>query len=112
LTESPLHDLTSHAARIEIDVAGRWNARALLLRLAPYRSFLVEQGPERWVVHAQVPGCHGESLTSALAAIESCLDEHGGAEASIRIDGDPSRPAATARVLASPTRRTLEQRAV
>ena len=84
------------AVRIEIRVVGRWNARALLDRLAPYRSFLIEHGPERWSVHAQAPGCHGESLESALATIEACLDEHAAAEASIRIDGKPHRLAVPA----------------
>jgi hypothetical protein len=81
---------------IEIRVGGRWNACALLERLAPYRSFLIEHGADRWVVHAQAPGCHGESMESAIAAIEECLDEHAVGDASIRIDGKPYRPAVAA----------------
>ncbi len=88
---------TAKAVRIEIRVVGRWTACALLECLAPYRSFLIQHEAERWVVHAQTPGCHGESLESAIAAIEECLDEHTVAEASIRIDGKPYRPAATTR---------------
>ncbi len=82
--------------QIEIRVVGRWTACALLECLAPYRSFLVQRDAERWVVHAQTPGCHGEGSESALAAIEECLDEHGVGEAWIRIDGKPYRPVATA----------------
>lgn len=81
--------------QIEVRIVGRWNACALLERLGPYRSFLIQHGPERWVVHAQAPGCHGESTQDALAAIEECLDERG-VEASIRIDGKPYRQALTA----------------
>ena len=88
------------ATRIEIGVVGRWNARVLLEALAPYRSFLIQRGPERWVVHAQSPGCHGEDTESALAAIETCLQERGIAEPWIRIDGKPYRPAARTRSLA------------
>lgn len=84
------------ATRIEIVVVGRWDACALLESLAPYRSFLIERGAERWVVYAQAPGCHGESTESAVAAIEACLDEHGIAKASIWIDGKRYRSAATA----------------
>ena len=82
------------AARIEIDVVGRRNACALLGSLVPYRSFLVQHGAEQWVVHAQTPGCHGEDTGSAIAAIEECVDEHGIAKTSIRIDGRRYRPAA------------------
>ena len=82
--------------QIEIRVVGRWTACALLERLAPYRSFLIQHDAERWVVHARTPGCHGESMESAIAAIEECLDEHAVEEASIRIDGKPYRPAVTA----------------
>lgn len=96
----PIRDLpaapgAATAARIEIRVVGRWTACALLECLAPYRSFLIQQDPGRWIVHAQTPGCHGESIESAIAAIEQCLDEHGVGEASIRIDGTPYRPAST-----------------
>ena len=79
--------------QIEIRVVGRWTACALLECLAPYRSFLIQHDAGRWVVHARTPGCHGESMESALAAIEECLDEHEVGEASIRIDGKPYRPA-------------------
>ncbi len=85
----------SEAVPIEIRVVGRWNACALLDCLAPYRSFLIQQGAERWVVRAQAPGCHGEDLDSAIAAIDDCLDEHGIEIASMRIDGKPYRSAAT-----------------
>ena len=83
----------AQAVRIEVRVVGRWNACALLDRLAPYESFLIQHGAERWVVHAQTPGRHGESAECAIAAIEECLGEHGVGEAPIRIDGKPYRPA-------------------
>lgn len=93
------HDLsvlgTTHAARIEVGVHGCWNARALLEHLTPYRSFLIQLGPEQWVVHVQTPGCHGENTASAVAAIEECLDERGITAAPIRIDGKLCRAAAT-----------------
>jgi hypothetical protein len=81
--------------RIEVGVAGRWDACALLERLAPYRAFLIQLGPDRWVVRAQAPGCRGEDAESALATIEECLDERGIEDASIRIDGKPDRAPAT-----------------
>lgn len=86
---------TAKTVQIEIRVVGRWNARALLECLAPYRSFLVQHDVERWVVHAQAPGCHGETMESAIAAIEECLDERAVREASIRIDGEPYRSVVT-----------------
>lgn len=82
--------------RIEIRVIGRWNACALLTRLAPYRSFLIQQGPDRWVVHAETPGCRGQDVEAAMAEVEACLDERGIEETSIRIDGKPCRARATA----------------
>jgi hypothetical protein len=83
------------AERIEIRVVGRWNARALLECLAPYRPFLIQHGAERWAVHAQTPGCHGESVECAIAASMECLHEHGVGGASIRVDGKPYRSAAS-----------------
>ena len=94
-----VRDLTApraaQAARIEIRVVGRWTACALLECLAPYRSFLIQHDAQRWDVHAETPGCHGESMQSAIAAIEECLEEHGVREAAIRIDGKPYRSPAT-----------------
>jgi hypothetical protein len=84
------------AAQIEIGVVGRWHACALLHCLAEYRSFLVQHGPDQWVVHAQTPGCHGESTEAAVAAIEEGLAERGIAEISIRVDPSPQRSHATA----------------
>ena len=82
---------TAESVRIEVRVVGRWTARALLESLAPYRSYLIQHDAEWWVVHAQTPGCHGESLESAILAIEDCLEERGHSEATIRIDGKPYR---------------------
>jgi hypothetical protein len=53
----------------EIAVAGRWDAVALSDLLAPFHSFLVQYGPERWVVYGRAPGSRGERLGVALAEI-------------------------------------------
>lgn len=76
-------------ATIEIDVEGRWDAVALLRRLDPYHSYLVEYAPEHWLVRAECPGCHGEPLASALDAIDDALASRPFAEAAVRIDGRP-----------------------
>ena len=55
---------------IEIEVRGRWDALALSELLIPFHSFLVQHDQERWVVHARAPGCRGEPLSEALAAID------------------------------------------
>jgi hypothetical protein len=71
---------------IEIEVRGRWDALALSEQLIPFHSFLVQHGPERWVVHARSPGCHGEPLDAALAAIDEWRDERA-TEGAVRVDG-------------------------
>lgn len=76
---------------IEIDVAGRWDAIALLQRLTPYRPYLVQFEPERWLVCAETPGYHDEPLPKALATIDDCLQERL-VDAVVRIDGRPVRP--------------------
>lgn len=75
------------AATVEVEVAGRWDALALYERLAPYRSYLVQPGRERWVVHAATPGRHDEQLPQALDSIERCLAERGVRDARVRVDG-------------------------
>ena len=62
---------------IEIEVQGRWDALALSELLIPFHSFLVQHDQERWVVHARAPGCRGESLSDALAAIDDWRSEGG-----------------------------------
>jgi hypothetical protein len=99
-----VHDLPAaaggaQAARIEIGVVGRWNACALLASLSPSRPFMIQRGPERWVVHAQTPGCRGEGTSSAITAIEDCLDARGVEATSIRVDGEPYRSVASLRSL-------------
>lgn len=79
-------------ATIEIDVHGRWDAVALLQRLNPYHPYLIQFEPERWLVHAEAPGCHGEPLPSALAAIDESLAARHLEDAAVRIDGRPYRP--------------------
>lgn len=69
-----LHDESAErgvdAAAVEIGVDERCHALRLMEVLIPFHSFLVEDERERWVVHARVPGCHGESLDDLLVAIE------------------------------------------
>ena len=78
---------TVEIATLEISIRGRWDALSLSQRLVPYHSFLVQYEPERWVVNAQTPGCHGERLTDALSAIEDWLAERPIEDASVRVDG-------------------------
>jgi hypothetical protein len=80
---------TVETATVEIDLQGRWDALALSERLIPYHSFLVQYEPERWVVHAQAPGCRGERLDNALSTIQECLVELRVEGASVRVDGRP-----------------------
>jgi hypothetical protein len=75
---------------VEIEVSGRWDALALSELLIPFHSFLVQRSPERWVVHARSPGCQGEPLDDALAAIEEWQAALG-MEAAVRVDGRPHR---------------------
>jgi hypothetical protein len=82
----------SMPATIEIDVHRRLDAIALLQRLNPYRPYLVQFAPEQWLVHAEAPGCHGERLPSALAAIDESLAARHVEDAAVRIDGRPYRP--------------------
>jgi hypothetical protein len=79
----------SRMTSLEIEVQGRWDALALSETLIPYHSFLVQFDRERWVVHARVPGCHGEPLGGALAKIEEWLAERSVGEVSCRIGGQP-----------------------
>lgn len=72
---------------VEVEVAGRWDALALYERLAPYHSYLVQPGRERWVVHAATPGRHDEQLPEALDSIERCLADRGVRTARVRVDG-------------------------
>jgi hypothetical protein len=71
---------------VEVDVRGRWNALALAEALIPFHSFLVQHSADRWVVHARSPGCHGEPLADALAAIDRCRAERV-LDAAVRVDG-------------------------
>jgi|1186.fasta_scaffold291919_2 hypothetical protein len=76
-------------AGIEIEVQARWDAVALMRRLDPFHSYLVQLAPEHWVVHAGWPGCHGEGLASALAAIDESLADRHLEGAAVRVDGRP-----------------------
>jgi hypothetical protein len=72
---------------IEIDLDGRWDARALSEHLIPFHSFLVQHVEQRWVVHARTPGCHGEDLDDALRAIDDWAAERSPASFSCRVRG-------------------------
>ena len=61
---------TTRSTPIEIEVHGSWDARSLADVLAPFYAFMVQRNHERWMVHARAPGCHGETLEEALAAVE------------------------------------------
>ena len=76
---------------VEVDVLGRWDALALSEALVPFHSFLVQHNADRWIVHAQAPGCHGEPLEDALAAIDRWRDRRA-MEADVRVDGQHERP--------------------
>jgi hypothetical protein len=76
------------AAAVEIDVSDRWDALALSELLIPFHSFLVQHGPDRWVVHARSPGSRGEGLDDAVAAIDQWRVEQE-VEAAVRVDGRP-----------------------
>jgi hypothetical protein len=83
------HDrVDADVAAVEIDVRDRWDALALSEALIPFHSFLVQRSAEWWVVHARAPGCHGEQVADALAAIDQWREERG-TEASVRVDGRP-----------------------
>jgi hypothetical protein len=79
----------SRMTSLEIEVQGRWDALALSESLIPYHSFLVQFDRQRWVVHARVPGFHGEPLDGALAKIEEWLGDRSLDDVSCRIGGQP-----------------------
>jgi hypothetical protein len=74
---------------LEIEVQGRWDALALSEMLISYHSFLVQFDCQRWVVHARVPGCHGEPLDAAMGKIEDWLADRSLEEISCRVGGRP-----------------------
>jgi hypothetical protein len=82
-------DTSTLVSELEIDVDGRWDALALSEILIPYRSFLVQHHADRWVVHAHAPGARGESLESALDAVEDWARAHAPDTVSCRVDGRP-----------------------
>jgi hypothetical protein len=71
---------------VEVEVRGRWDALDLSERLSPFHSFLVQHGPERWVVHARAPGWNGELLAEALSVIGEWRDGRA-TQAAVRVDG-------------------------
>lgn len=89
---SPAPPVTDAAltAAVEVDVHGRWDALALYELLAPFNSFLVQHGTDRWVVHATAPGCRGELLAEALHAIDEWCAERR-IDTSVRVDSSNAR---------------------
>jgi len=87
------------ATAIEIEVDDRWDALALSEHLIPYRSFLMQLGDRRWVVHARTPGRRGESIDDALGAIDDwAAEREPGAVYRVRPEHaprhEPARPGA------------------
>ena len=72
---------SSGEVAVEVEVDGRWDALGLSEQLIRFHSFLVQHGPERWVVHARCPGWNGEPLDAALAVIDAWREEHSTATA-------------------------------
>ena len=96
---------------LEIDVQSRWDAVQLLERLAPYHPHLVQLDfPEgRWLVRAQTPGTHGETVTSAVDAIEEWHRERGIASVGVFLTGvRPLMEAELRRALRKRHRRVAE----
>lgn len=85
---TPVVAKESVGSAVEIDVDGRWDALALVERLIPFHSFLVQRTAERWIVHAQAPGCPGEPLADARNAIEEWRSERS-LDAPVRVGGRP-----------------------
>jgi len=90
---------------LEIDVQSRWDAVQLLERLAPFHPHLVQLDfPEgRWLVRAQTPGTHGETVTTAVDAIEEWHREKGIPSVGVCLTG--TRP-----LLEAELRRALRRR--
>lgn len=91
---------------LEIDVANRWDAVQLLDRLLPYNPHIVQLDfPDgRWLVRAQTPGAHGESVTNAVETIEAWHRERGIPAVGVCLTG--TRP-----VLEAELRRAMRKRA-
>lgn len=57
----------------EATVSRAGDAAALLRKPTTDRPYLVQLGPNRWIVRGGSPGCNDESLLRAFAAIVDCL---------------------------------------
>ena len=86
---TPIVAEESVGTAVEIDVDGRWDALALSDLLIAFHSFLVQRTAERWIVHAQAPGCNGEPLADALHAIEQWRSERS-LDAPVRVGRHPN----------------------
>lgn len=82
-----MHGELSDPTMIEVEVQGRWDALALSELLIPFHSFLVQHDDERWIIHAEAPGCRGESLSEALTAIDDWRSGRQLDAASCRVGG-------------------------
>jgi hypothetical protein len=74
-------------ATVEVGFAGRWAALDLMITLLPFHSFMVQRDREHWVVHARVPGCHGETLDDLVTTIERSGSDVGLTEFTCSVDG-------------------------
>jgi len=64
-------------ATVEIGLDGRSGALDLMAALIPFHSFIVQHDREHWVVHARVPGCHGETLDDLVTTIDRLGSDSG-----------------------------------
>jgi hypothetical protein len=87
----PSPDQREQMTTIEVEVHGRWDALALSELLAPFHSFLVQHGPERWVVHARAPSGRDGPLSDALEALDDWGAERHPSTARCRVGGRPYR---------------------
>lgn len=62
------HDVAPVTVAIRLEE--RREALDLMASLTAFHSFIVEHDRQRWVVHARVPGCSGETLDDLVATIE------------------------------------------
>jgi hypothetical protein len=86
---TPVVGTESIGTAVEIDVDERWDVLAFSELLIPFHSFLVQHTAERWIVHAQAPGCHGGPRNGALRATDEWRSERR-LNASVRVGGRPN----------------------
>jgi hypothetical protein len=77
----------TEVAAVEINLHERTDALVLMATLIPFNSFLVQQAPRHWVVHARAPGRRDESIDDLLATIERWASRRGLGELRCSLDG-------------------------